>query len=117
MNIEQLRNTCLSFPSVTEDVKWESNLCFLVANKIFLMVALDVSPAPASFKVPPGDFNDVASKDGFSQAPYLARGQWVRTHNVENLSEEEWIHYAKRSYELIRSKLTKKLQQELEEMQ
>ena len=117
MNVEELRDICLSFPGVTEDVKWESNLCFLVANKIFLMTALDESPVPASFKVPPGDFNGVASKDGFSQAPYLARGQWVRTHNVENLSEEEWIHYAKRSYELIRSKLTKKLQQELEEMQ
>ena len=81
------------------------------------MVGLDVSPTPGSFKVPQVDFNEVASMDGLQQAPYLARGQWIRTDNVENLSEEEWIHYAKQSYELIRSKLTKKLQQELEEMQ
>ena len=58
----------------------------------------------------------MASKDGFSQAPYLARGQWIRTDNVDNLSEEEWIRFAKQSYKLIRSKLTKKLQRELEEM-
>ena len=116
MNIEELRDVCLSLPGVTEDVKWESNLCFLVAHKIFLMAALDESATPASFKVPPGDFDDVASRDGFSQAPYLARGQWVRTDNVANLSEEEWVHYAKQSYKLIRGKLSKKLQQELEEI-
>ena len=78
MNIEQLRDICLKFPGVTEDIKWEDNLCFLVADKIFLMAGLDVSPTPASFKVPPEDFNEVALKDGFQQAPYLARGQWVR---------------------------------------
>ena len=116
MNIEQLRDICLSFPGVTEDVKWKDNLCFLVANKIFLMVGLDVSPTPASFKVPQVDFNEVASMDGLQQAPYLARGQWIRTENVDNLSEEEWIRFAKQSYKLIRSKLTKKLQRELEEM-
>lgn len=117
MNLEELRDLCLSFPGAKEDVKWENNLCFLIANKIFLMVALDESPTQASFKVPSVDFYDVASRDGFSQAPYLARGQWVRIDNVQNLSEGEWTHYAKQSYELIRSKLTKKLQQGLEAMQ
>jgi len=117
MNIEKLRDICLALPGVTEDVKWESNLCFLVVNRIFLMAALDESPTTASYKVPSGDFYDVASRDGFSQAPYLARGHWVQTNNVENLNEEEWTYYAKQSYELIRSKLTKKLQHELEEIQ
>lgn len=116
MNIEQLRDICLTLPGVTEDVKWEDNLCFLVGNKIFLMAGLDVSPTPASFKVPPEDFNEVASKDGFQQAPYLAKGQWVRTENLDNLSEEEWVSFSKQSYQLIRNKLTKKLQEELDNL-
>ena len=114
MNIEQLRDICLALPGVTEDIKWEDNLCFLVADKIFLMAGLDASPTPASFKVPPEDFNEVASMDGFHQAPYLARGQWVHTDNVNNLSDEEWDCYALQSYKLIRSKLTKKANRELD---
>lgn len=116
MNIEQIRDICLSLPGVTEDVKWEDNLCFLAGNKIFFMAGLDASPTPASFKVPPEDFNKVASRDGFHQAPYLARGQWVHTDDVGNLSEEEWAHYARQSYELIKSKLTKKAQRELDDL-
>lgn len=114
MNIEQLRDICLSFPGVTEDVKWEDNLCFLVADKIFFMAGLDASPTPASFKVPPEDFAEVASMDGFHQAPYLARGQWVHTDDVNNLPEEDWVKYAQQSYDLIRSKLSKKAQQAID---
>ena len=114
MNIEQIREICLALPGVTEDVKWEDNLCFLVADKIFLMAGLDASPTRASFKVPPEQFEEIASRDGFRQAPYLARGQWVLTDNVENLSKDEWVHYSRQSYDLIKSKLSKKLQKELE---
>ncbi|MBL4752652.1 MAG: MmcQ/YjbR family DNA-binding protein [Flavobacteriales bacterium] len=117
MDIEQLRSICLDLPGVTEDVKWENHLCFLVANKMFLIAGLDISPTTASFKVPPEQFNDVASKDGFKQAPYLAKGQWVHTSDVELLTEEEWVYYSRQSYELIKSKLPKKVQRELEGMQ
>ncbi|MBL4657725.1 MAG: MmcQ/YjbR family DNA-binding protein [Flavobacteriales bacterium] len=116
MNIEQLRDICLSLPGVTEDVKWEDHLCFLVGNKMFLITGLDKSPTPASFKVPPEDFAEVASMDGFHQAPYLARGQWVHTDDVNNLGEEEWMRYTEQSYRLIRSKLTKKMNKELDDL-
>jgi len=66
MNIEQLRDICLNFPGVTEDIKWENHLCFCVAEKMFLIAGLDESPIPASFKVPPEQFDEVASKNGFN---------------------------------------------------
>jgi len=49
-----------------------------------------------------------------STAPYLARGQWVHTANVDNLNVEEWTTYARQSYELIKNKLSKKLQREID---
>ena len=104
----------MALPGVTEDVKWDNHLCFLVAEKMFLICGLDESPTPASFKVPEEQFNEVASMDGFQQAPYLARGQWVRTDDLDNLNEGQWVEYIKQSYELIKSKLSKRLREELE---
>ncbi|MBL4577021.1 MAG: MmcQ/YjbR family DNA-binding protein [Flavobacteriales bacterium] len=114
MNIEQLREICLALPGVTEDIKWENHLCFCVGEKMFLIAGLDQSPTTASFKVPPEQFDKVASMDGFRQAPYLARGQWVHTSDLENLDQGQWIQFAGQSYELIKSKLTKKAQRELD---
>jgi hypothetical protein len=41
MDIEILRQICLSFPATTEDVKWETNLCFCAAGKIFCIANLE----------------------------------------------------------------------------
>ena len=63
MNIEKLRGLCLSLPGVTEDIKWESDLCFSVAGKMFCGTSVDVDSG-ASFKVtvedPEGFRNTVA---------------------------------------------------------
>jgi len=116
VNIEQLREICLALPGVTEDVKWDNHLCFCIAEKMFLICGLDESPTPASFKVPEEQFTEVASFDGFRQAPYLARGQWVHTSDIKNLTEEQWERYAVQSYGLIKSRLSKKLQRQLDEV-
>ncbi len=45
MNIETLREYCLSKKAVTEDFPFgETTLVFRVMNKIFLLVALDADP-------------------------------------------------------------------------
>ena len=41
MNIEHLREYCLSFPGATEDVKWGSDLCFSVGAKMFCVTGAD----------------------------------------------------------------------------
>jgi len=114
MDIEQLREICLALPGVTEDIKWGDNLCFCVADKIFLIAGLNNTPTRASFKVPPGQFNDLAATDGFGQAPYLAKNQWIITDDVNNLDAEKWQYYARQSYNLVKAKLPKKIQLQLE---
>ena len=112
MDIEQLRSYCLSLPAVTEDVKWGNDLCFSVGAKMFCVAALD-APFKCSFKVRDEEFEELTAKDGFLSAPYMARAKWVLVTNASRLSKEEWKYYIKQSYELVKAKLTKKLQQEL----
>ncbi|MBL4656108.1 MAG: MmcQ/YjbR family DNA-binding protein [Bacteroidia bacterium] len=116
MNIEQLREFCLSLPGVTEDMKWGDHLCFCVAEKIFLIVGLDENPLKASFKVPTEQFDELIAIDYFKQAPYLAKRQWVHISDINKLNVEKWEHYAYQSYEIIKSKLPKKTQKELENL-
>jgi predicted DNA-binding protein (MmcQ/YjbR family) len=113
MNIESLRALALSYPGVTEDIKWETHLCFCVGGKIFIITSPDEVPVRASIKVSEEDFDLLTSRIGIIQAPYLGKRQWVSIENIESFSPQEWEMYLKRSYDLIFAKLTKKLQQEI----
>ncbi len=75
MNIEQLREFCLSFPHATEDVKWEKGLCFLVGEKMFCVGGLEPSDTwQFSFKCTPEKFAELVEIDGIIPAPYVATG-------------------------------------------
>ena len=108
MNIEVLRQVCLSFPGATEDVKWETNLCFCIGGKIFCIANLN-PPHTFSFKVKDEAFEELIETDGFSPAPYLARAKWVLVADSLRLNKSELLNYLQQSYELIKAKIPKKL--------
>ncbi|WP_082022169.1 MmcQ/YjbR family DNA-binding protein [Flavihumibacter sp. ZG627] len=58
MIIDLIREICLSLPAVTEDIKWESHLCFNVGGKMFLISSPDEVPVNATFKVPEESFEE-----------------------------------------------------------
>lgn len=107
MQIEILRQYCLSLPAVTEDIKWVNNLCFSVAGKIFCIASLDI-PYRFTFKVSDEEFDELSSRDGFIPAPYLAKSKWVTVIKTTVLSKKEFEKYLLESYELIKTKLSKK---------
>ena len=113
MDIEVIQHICLGFKSVTQDIKWVNNLCFCVGEKIFCMASLDEVPTRASFKVSKEEFDELIARDGFIQAPYMARNQWVLVKDITLISEAEWKRLLKKSYDLIAAKLTKKMRQEI----
>lgn len=115
MTIDLLREYCLSLPYVTEDIKWGSVLCFSVAGRIFFVVSLDETPLGASFKVRDEDFDFMCGLAGFVQAPYFAKNKWVKVLDIDTISSTEWKEYLLQSYQLIKLKLTKKLQKEIDE--
>ena len=114
MEIEDLRTFCLSLPGVTEDIKWEHNLCFSVADKMFLLISLDESPSTAAFKVAKDDFDSISCRTGFRQAPYFARNMWVMIDDIGLPDRREWETFIRNSYDLVKMKLPLKIRRELE---
>jgi len=108
MDIELLRNICRSLPGVTEDIKWGNDLCFLVADKMFCVAGLQV-PLTVSFKVRDEEFDELTNSPGIVPAPYVARYKWVLVEEVSRLSKKQWEHFIKQSYELVKSKISKKI--------
>lgn len=114
MEIEELQAICAQLPGVTEDIKWGNDLCFCVAGKMFLVVALEQVPTSASFKVPAEDFAALAEQPGFAPAPYMARYNWVLAKDIRQLEKAAWETYIRQSYALVVAKLPKKQRQALE---
>ena len=113
MNIEDLRALCLSLPGVTEDIKWGADLCFLVGEKMFCVTSID-PPHSVSFKVTDEEFDEMVAKPGIIPAPYMARNKWVNIQEWNVLTDAEWESYVKQSYSLVKAKLPKKLQKDID---
>lgn len=113
MDIEKLRAFCLALQGVTEDVKWGHDLCFLIGSKMFCVTSLEGDPS-ISFKVPDADYDELSTSAGIIPAPYMARNKWVQVQSWDRLTEQEWESYVKQSYAIVKSKLTKMLQKEIE---
>lgn len=113
MTIDWVRRHCLALPHVTEDVKWETNLTFCVAEKMFALCGLETGETWLSFKCSPEDFAELTERPGCRPAPYLARAQWVALEEDHSLSPGEVSDLLRRSYELIFAKLPKKVRVEL----
>ncbi len=107
MNIETLRNYCLSLPSVTEEVKWNSDLCFSIGGEMFCVTSADVESG-VSFKVKDELFRELTQREGIIPAPYTARDMWVFVLDFNWLTDEEWERLILDSYELLKEKLPKK---------
>jgi len=112
VNIDFLRKFCLSLPAVTEDIKWGNDLCFCVGEKMFAVAGLE-TPFTCSFKLKDEEFEEMCTRDGIEPAPYMARNKWVLVTDATKLNKKEWEHFLGQSYELVKSKLTKKLRNEL----
>src|SRR5258708_37602905 len=77
MNVDRLREICLSFPGATEQIQWGCDLLFKVGGKMFAVTPLEPAPVGLSFKTSPGNFAGLTERPGIIPAPYLARAQWV----------------------------------------
>jgi predicted DNA-binding protein (MmcQ/YjbR family) len=114
MDFDKIRETCLSFPGATEGVKWENHICFMVGEKMFCITTIDDGAEDVSIKVCDEDFDRLTERDGIIPAPYMARNKWVRIERYKYLKPKEWKELLRTSYDLIRSKLPKKIQNSLD---
>lgn len=115
MDTEKLRSICLSFPGAHEGIKWEDHLCFMVAEKMFCVSGME-DDSFLTFKASDEDFELLCERQHIIPAPYMARNKWVGIEKRSALKPKEWEHYLRQAYELIKSKLPKKTQREIDSL-
>ena len=113
MNVEQLRELCLSFPHATEQIQWGSDLLFKVGGKMFAVTPLEPAPVCLSFKASPENFAELTERPNIIPAPYLARAQWVALQTRDALPQGELSQLLRESYDMVFVKLPKKLRDTL----
>jgi predicted DNA-binding protein (MmcQ/YjbR family) len=112
MNLDSIRNYCLSLPHATEDIQWGNDLLFRISGKIFAGMSLE-PPHSLSFKCTPQTFDELVELEGIIPAPYMARNKWVMLERLDVLDAAELKRLIRNSYDMVFSKLTKKAQAEL----
>jgi len=118
MNIEELRELCISKKGVTEEFPFdESTLVFKVMGKMFALVALERLPLQCNLKCDPERAVELREEyDGFIIPGYhMSKTHW-NTLFVEQLPPKLIIELIDHSYDLVVASLTKKLQQELQNL-
>ncbi|HLH07934.1 MAG TPA: MmcQ/YjbR family DNA-binding protein [Terriglobales bacterium] len=114
MNIDWLREHCLSLTHATETMQWGDNLVFKVGGKMFAVVSLEPSARThLSCKCTAERFAELTEIPGIIPAPYMARAMWVAFEDLNALRADEIRALISESYGLVFAKLTKKMQQEL----
>src|SRR6266849_7212369 len=108
MNVDWLRELCLSFPGTTEQIQWGSDLLFKVGGKMFAVTPLEPAPVFLSFKTSPENFAELTERPDIIPAPYLARAQWVALQTRDALPAEELARLLRDSYDMVFAKLPKK---------
>src|SRR6266478_6966166 len=108
MNVDQLREICLSFPGATEQIQWGNDLVFKVGGKMFAVTPLEPAPVCLSFKASPENFAELTERPNIIPAPYLARAQWVALQTRDALPENELERLLRDSYDMVFAKLPRK---------
>jgi predicted DNA-binding protein (MmcQ/YjbR family) len=113
MNVDWLRELCLSFPGATEQIQWGNDLLFKVGGKMFAAAPLEPAPVCLSFKASPENFAELTERPQIIPAPYLARAQWVALESRDAVPRKELAVLLRESYELVAAKLPKKIRESL----
>jgi predicted DNA-binding protein (MmcQ/YjbR family) len=113
MDVDWIRDLCLSFPQTTEQIQWGDDLVFKVAGKIHAITVLHPAKIWLCFKVSPEKFVELTERPGIIPAPYLARAKWVALETKDALSSNELALLLRESYDMVVAKLPKKTRETL----
>jgi len=113
VNVDWIRDLCLSFPHTTEQIQWGDDLVFKVAGKIHAITVLRPAKTWLCFKVSPEKFSELTERPGIIPAPYLARAKWVALETKDALSPDELRILLRNSYDMVVAKLPRKRREAL----
>jgi len=114
MKPAELETLCDGWPGVASGIKWEDDLVFTVAGKMFAVLCLrGPDRERISFKVDPERFLELTDQPGIVPAHYMARAFWITITEPDRFAREQLHEFIRHSYELVRAKLSKRLQASL----
>ena len=106
MNVDSIREYCLSFPRATEKLQWGDNLCFKIGGKIFAIMGLD-NPR-LCFKCTPEIFAELIEREDIRPAPHVGRYKWVMLNRLDAVRWDELQELIGQSYAMVVAKTPKK---------
>jgi predicted DNA-binding protein (MmcQ/YjbR family) len=114
MNIETLRDYCLSKPYVTESFPFDAvTLVFKVAGKMFALTGLEKIPPAVNLKCDPEKSLDLQeSYDQIRPGFHMNKKHWIKV-TYTDLPTSFFYELVDHSYDLVVKSLTKKLSVEL----
>jgi len=114
MDAADLETLCGTWAGVTSSIKWEDDLVYSVAGKMFTVLCLrGPDKGRISFKVDAERFLELTDQPGIVPAHYMARAFWITLVEPERFAGERVEAFVRHSYELVRGNLTKKMQAKL----
>ena len=108
MEIDRVREYCMSMPHATESLQWGDDLVFKIGGKMFAALVLAPAPVWLSFKCTPEEFAELTERPGIIPAPYSARYYWVALQTREALGRSELERLLRNSYDMVLEKLPRK---------
>ena len=108
MNIEQIREYCLSLPMATEDFPFdETTLVFRIMGRIFVLTDLEVNEW-ISLKCDPEYAQELRAKHHEIEAAWHMNKKYWNQVNYQSLLDDELIkHLIRHSYQQVVRKLPK----------
>jgi len=118
MNIEELREYCLSLKGTTEHFPFDDvTLVMKVQDKMFALIPLDNPETQISLKCDPE--RAIALREEYSAivpAWHFNKKHWNTVIIDHSISQEFLCELIRHSYDLVVAKLPKNLKEELEKM-
>ena len=114
MDEAELSALCARWPGTRAQIKWQDDLVFSVADKMFCVYCLRGAQAGhLSFKAGAERFLELSDRPGLRPAPYLARAHWVQMTDPTALGRSELEALLRASYDQIVARLTRAQRQGL----
>lgn len=118
MNVEVLREYCIAKKGVTEEFPFDfDTLVFKVMGKMFSLIPLSKVPPHVNLKCDPERALELREEyEGAIAAGYhMSKVHW-NTVLIQEIPPELLVELVDHSYDLVVSKLTKKLKAELDSL-
>lgn len=116
MNVEDLREYCLSLPHVEESFPFDDEtLVMKIGGKMFAYIPLEKTDACINLKCNPELAIELREKYNSVQPGFhMNKTHWNTVYVSTEITENQIKEWIKHSYELVKAKLPRKIKMDLE---